>query len=354
MTDLYYLNARLRAMRGRLLDRHAYDELLALPDLPSLTAHLLNGPYGRSIEAVGETGSESGKIEEGLRRDLSDTFIHLHSMSAGDPQEAVRLLMSYWEAHNLKTILRGLAARRPAEEIHSLLIPTGLLDEPALAELCRQPDLRAAVDLLITWRLPYGPALLSALKDYREPKDLFFLEMALDRFSIGQASRRFAETVLRRADRETLRALLCFLTDRTNLLTAFKAVEDRIVLMDRERYFLPGGEAIAAPAFGEILASRTLPEAIEKARRPPFDSALRDLGETEGGLSLLSVVERRLDTALLRRIRSMNRTEPLGIGGMILYLLDKVREITNLRMILRARWVGLPEPDLMRLLILEY
>jgi vacuolar-type H+-ATPase subunit C/Vma6 len=36
------------------------------------------------------------------------------------------------------------------------------------------------------------------------------------------------------------------------------------------------------------------------------------------------------------------------------FLLNKTREIQNLRMIFRGRMAGLPDPDLMELLILEY
>src|SRR3990172_357187 len=111
MTDLYYLNARLRAMRGRLLDRQAYERALALPDVPALFGFLLDGPYGQSIESVGEGPSDAARVEEGLRRNFSETLTKLFAISSGEPETAVRLLLGYWDSYNLKTILRGKSVR---------------------------------------------------------------------------------------------------------------------------------------------------------------------------------------------------------------------------------------------------
>lgn len=366
MSDLYYLNARLRAMRGQLLGRQDYEQILTLPDLPAMMAYLLDSPYGRSIESVGEATSDVARVEEGLRRNFSETLTKLFAISTGEPQEGVRLLLGYWDVYNIRTILRGKNIRLPAEEILPTLIPTGALDEAALEELCKQPDLRAVVDLLVTWRDPYGRPLVLALKDYHEPKDLLFLELVLDRFYFEQAFEKLEQARLARSDRDTLRMILSLLVDRTNLMTALKVVEEQITLMDKERYFLSGGHVYTEQHFARLLTARSLREAFEEARLSHFKPALKDLGEstsislrgersrTTSGLSLLSMVERQLDRLLLRKMRALMRTDPVSMAAVVGYLLDKIREITNLRMILRGRLVNLPEPELLRFLILEY
>ncbi len=344
-------------MRGQLLDRQAYEQLLALPDLPALMAYLQDSPYGRSIQSVGEAASDVARVEEGFRRNLSETLTKLFAISSGEPQEWVRLLLGYWDVYNLKTILRGKSIRLSAEEILPALIPTGLYDEAALEELCRQTDLRAVVDLLITWRDPYGRCLSRAMKEYREPKDLFLLETALDRFYFEQAFEKLKEIRLLRTTGEeenAVSAFLSFAVDRTNLMTALKAVEEQISLVDGQRYFLPGGRIYSERDFARLLTARTLQEALEEARGSLLKPALRELGEPVIGVSLLSLVERQLDKLLLRKMRALMRNDPLGVAVVVSYLLDKIREITNLRMILRGRLVNLPEPELSQLLILEY
>ena len=77
-------------------------------------------------------------------------------MSDGDPRESVTMLLGYWDAYNLKTILRGKQFLLSPEEIVRSLIPAGYYDEPALWELARQPSLRAVAELLLTWRTPHA------------------------------------------------------------------------------------------------------------------------------------------------------------------------------------------------------
>jgi len=117
MSDLYNLNARIRAPWGRLLTRSDYEKLLASPGLPEIAASLRETPYGFFIESVGRGISDAGRMEEALRRNFQETLSRLLSVSGGDCREAVRLLLGSWEVQAVKTVLRGKAAGIPPEEI---------------------------------------------------------------------------------------------------------------------------------------------------------------------------------------------------------------------------------------------
>jgi V/A-type H+-transporting ATPase subunit C len=357
MSDLYYLNARLRAMWGQLLARADYETLLSSPGLHGIAIALRETPYGRFLDSIGGEPSDAARMEEALRRNFQETLSRLLSMAAGDCREEVRLLLGIWELQAVKTILRGKAAGLPPEEILASLVPTGLHGEAALQELCRQPNLRAVVDLLVTWRDPWGGPLSRAMRGYREPRDLFFVEAALDRFRAGQAARRLQAIRRPRTGDDREDALLLFLSlsvDRANLMTALKAVEEQIPLVDRQVYFLPGGRIYAPRDFDRILSSRSVIEALGLAARSFFARAIKPPASSFAGIPLLTVVERQLDRALLRTMRALMRSDPLGWGTLAGFLLNKTREVQNLRMIFRGRLVGLPDPELMEHLILEY
>ena len=357
MSDIFFLNTRLRAMRAKLLSRRDYDRLLALPDLPGIVSALREGPYGRSIDSVGGGTPEIARIEEALRRDFSETLSRLSAISSGDCAEAVRLVLGRWDLQAVKTVVRGKAAGASAGEILSALVPTGLHDEAALEEMCRQPDLRALADLLVTWREPWGRPLLRALNEYREPRELHILESALDRSWFQQAEDRLRSIRPPGPGPDGEDALSLFVSlsvDTTNLLTALKAVEERIVLADRGRHFLPGGRVFDRNAIDRILASPTLEEALEEASVSLFRGPLAALPSPPAGIPFLAVVERQVDRVPLRAFRALFRVDPLGWGALVSYLLDKLREVRNLRTIVRARLVDLPEAGLDGLLILEY
>lgn len=355
MSDLYHLNTRLRAMRAHLLPRQEFERVLAIPDLPGIVASLREGPYGRSIDSVGWGGPEAARIEEALRRNVSETLSRLLAVSTGDCGEAVRLVLGRWELQAVKTVVRGKATGASAGEILPALVPTGLHDEAALEEMARQPSLRSLAELLVSWREPWGRPLLRALNEYGGPRDLHLLESALDRSWFLHAAARLQ--AIHRPGVEGEDALSRFVSlsvDAINLMTALKAVEERIVVADRSRSFLPGGRLFDRGAFDRILSSPTLAEALEEAGRFLFRDPVTTVPPPTAGVPILPSVEVQLDRALLRMSRGRSRVDPLGWGPLVHYLLDKLREVRNLRMIVRARVSDLPEPDLLRLLILEY
>jgi len=357
MSDLFYLDTRLHAMRAQLLTRREFEGILALPDLSSIAAALRETPYGSFIESTGGEIPEAARIEEALRRNVAQTLARLLAISSGDCAEAVRLVLGRWEVQAVKTILRGKVSGASPAEILSSLVPTGLHDEAALEEMCRQADPRALAELMVTWREPWGLPLLRALQEYREPRDLAILESALDRCWFEQAAKQLREIrdFSPGAEREDALSLFVSLSvDTINLMTVLKEVGDRIGPVSPDRYLLPGGRIFDGDALDRIRASPTLPEALQEAGRTLFLQPLAALPAPTEGVPFLAVVERQLDRVLLRASRHLARVDPLGWGPLVSFLLEKLREVRNLRMIVRARLVDLPEAALGHLLILEY
>lgn len=348
MGDRFFLNARLRALRGRLLPRKALERLSLLPDLPSIAAALRNGPYGRALQAADAVrGDEVARIEEALRRDFSETLSGILAMAGDECGVAVRRCLGFWESRTLRAILRGKAARKPAEEILAALVPTGLHDEAALEALARQPDVRAVVDLLATWREPCALPLRRALGNYGGPGDIRLLEAALDRHFIGSPPRR------RASDREDVDLFLSLAADRANLVTALVAVSERNASEAFGQAFIPGGSVFSEADFSAMLATGSLPGTLALASRSVFAPVIGALLSQPSGPPALSVVERQLDRVLLRAMRGRMRTDPLGDAPVAGYLLEKEREVTDLRTIFRIRLAGLDDAALPGLLVLE-
>jgi V/A-type H+/Na+-transporting ATPase subunit C len=357
MSDLFYLNARIGAMRGELLSRQAYEQILLLPDLPAMITYLRETPYGRSVESVDEAASDVKRAEEAFRRNFSETLVKLFSISTGDCREAIQIFLQYWETQNIKTVLRGKNVRLPASEILPSLIPTGLHDEPALEELCRQPNLRAVIELMVSWHDPYGRILLVALEGYREPRDLFLLETTLDRHYFESAFRKLKQIGPigpLSSGEDALSVFFGLLVDRTNLMTVLKVVEEQLTLTESDRYFLSGGRVYTLRDFVRLISSHDLQEALQLAAKPPFNAAIKNLQSSLDQPSFLSILERQLDRMILKRVHTMMRVDPLSVATVVSYLLEKIREITNLRLVFRGKLVNLPGSDLMQLLILEY
>jgi V/A-type H+-transporting ATPase subunit C len=336
MGDLHFLNARIRALRGRLLGRREIARISLLPDLPSIVSALRGGPYGRALEEAGARDDDAARLEEGIRREFSGTLSRVLAMAGEECGKAVRRLLGFWEARAIRAVLRGQAARRPAEEILSAVLPTGLHDEAAIEALCRQPGVGAAVDLLSTWGDPCAAPLRRALGGYRGPEDIRLLEAALDRHFLGGAPG------LPAGERDDVDLFLSLAADRTNLVAALVAVSERNPSDAFRRAFVPGGAVYGEEDFEALLSAASVPEAMSLAARAAFAPVLKEILAREGVPSLPSV-ERQLDRVPVRCLRARMRVDPLGYAPVAHYLLEKEREAADLRAVFRGRLAGLDE-----------
>jgi vacuolar-type H+-ATPase subunit C/Vma6 len=207
-------------------------------------------------------------------------------------------------------------------------------------------------ELLLTWRSPHAAPLLEALRVYHEPRDLYLLELGLDRSYFLKSGRLPSD----QPSMEALRTFLGVLADKTNLMTALKISEERLILTERERYFLPGGTGLSYPVFVMIQSAGGtggLAGALAQARSTRFGSVLAEIGEPPPGIGMLALVEGRLERAVIRTAHRIHRADPLGLGAVLAFLWDKIHELMNLRLILRGRMVNLPDQALRALLTTE-
>ena len=149
-----YGNARLRAMRSRLLTGRAYDALLDKATIEELINALAETPYREDVEAALVHTEGVRAVFEAVRANLTCTLRQIRRFYEARPLILVDLLFRRWDRHNLLAILRGQRQNAPTEQVLLTVVPVGQLDEVSLRELARQPGLRAVIDLMTTWRLP--------------------------------------------------------------------------------------------------------------------------------------------------------------------------------------------------------
>ena len=342
-------------MRARLLDPARLDALAASPDLPALGKALRQTPYAGVIERAG--GAEDvAAIEEGLRREFRAGTMTLRAAASGRRCVLIDLLLLRWEAANLKAIVRGRVAGSPAEEILAGCAPIGWSDEPALAELARQPSLAAVVETVTLWRHPFARPLAAAIGSQRaagvpdDRIDLNAVERALDRSWFDEARRTLGPTAAYccRSTDEDDRALAAYfgwLIDLRNLLEAVRARQE--------------GDRAAGVVFAEggIDVDRTL---FDRVLRAADWAAVSDLisgtryGSVsivgEGGHPPVTQAERQLTSALIRRLDGLARPNPLGFALVIGSFERKANEVATLRMIAQGVAYGMA-PEEIRALV---
>lgn len=342
-----YGNARVRALKGALLDEAGYDRLLGR-GLDGLLAALGEGAYRPDVEAALPRARGLGALHRALSANLARTLEAVRGFYGGRAGRAVSLLLSRWEVEALVAILRGQARRLPVEETLATVVPAGALDAVAVGEAARRPGLRPAAELLFGWGAPsrdLARAAVDAAADYERTEDLASLEQAV----FGAWSRQVDRALdsLPAGD-EALEEVLRGDIDRRNLVAALRLREaGGSGAAAEEDRFLDGGR----------LERRTLDEVARADARETVASALA--AAPGAGLWTEAVarwvedgdlpgVDRALGASLtMRTVSLFRRGDPLGVAVPAAFAAAKENEVRNLRLLGFGTAAGLP-PGVLR------
>jgi V/A-type H+-transporting ATPase subunit C len=346
-SDYGYINARVRAMKSRLLSRETLYELLAARDLTAFADALGSTDFGKDM---GEAFSRAPRpalglsaVEEGLRRNLCRTSAKLLTFADGRAGELLGVILERWDLENVKAVIRGKHTRLSKSDILSGVVPAGRLDEARISELAEAEDAKAVADMLATWRSPFARPLTKALSAYAQDNSLANLELALDRFYVSAG----LETV-KKGDRNAvlIRGILKEQIDVLNLGTALRLRGEALEEGPLVSYWVPGGEKILERHFLALARAESFIQALALA--PPSLHLL----EKPGGRGDEAAFERALSRAFALRCARLYRGDPLAIDIPVGYLGMKTIEVTNLRLIARGKAYGLSQAEMEKELLL--
>jgi len=347
--DYGYGNARIRGMKADLLDRRAYETLLAAASLEALIEALVATAYKEEIEAalVKHPGVEC--VAEGVRKNIARTTGSMIRFFDGRPQQLVGLLVSRWDLFNLIAILRGQARGVAAEEILATLVPAGALKDHELQELAKQPTVGATAQLMLSWRLPFAGALARSLRLAGGDLALVETELHRIRFRDALAALRGDENdmlvrdvIETEIDTQNL-SLLIRLSSLADWRAALRA---RFGPADPAALLLDGGH-LSRRRLAELMAATDIEAMLRILEGTVYGPALQArLGEYRQGADA-AVLERALDSHLLLKGARMFHRDPLGVAMAVGYLWAKSAEVANLRLIAQGKALGW-SPDAVR------
>jgi vacuolar-type H+-ATPase subunit C/Vma6 len=329
-------------MRAVLLDAADYERLLGL-GVEGLLAALVETPYREDVQAALLRGRGLLALHRALSANLTRTLLAVRGYYQDRAGQAVSALLARWDLHNALTLLRASVRGAGADEVLSLLVPVGALDEVAARELARQPDLGGMIELMVAWGVPrpeIGWALWRALPRFERDGDLPALEAVAVHAHAAALDRALAEPT---SERRLLAPLLREELDRRNLLLALRLRDARgqgESTPDDAGAFVPGGR-IAPDAL--VALARAGKEAPERSGRlAPWPGWLEALDRWSRTGDLLEL-ERDLERAVtLRAVALLRGEDPLGVAVPIAFVAAKDNEVRNLRLLGREAYAGTP------------
>lgn len=348
-SDYGYSNARIRGMRSRLLDRSFLDRLIEEPSITRLIQDLTETEYGPDLEESLIHGRDATNVDIALTNNMVRTFQKIMGFLNPEAEYLVTTLLGRWDVFNVKTILRAKHMHLSTEELKGGLLPAGQLAPIDLEHLASAEDIRAVVDTAVTWGLPMAGALREGHGEFMRTGELASLELALDRYYTEWARQRLAR---RGANTRMAQKVLAMQVDVANLVMVLRLQSADIENVDVGKFFLEGGAHVTMDLYLALAAMSDIDEVLDRLRGTAYGRALDDVSMTYLEQNTISVFERALEDLFTRRTLGIAKGDPLGIGVAISYLWAKQNEVTNLRIIVKGKSVGMPVDRVRKELIL--
>lgn len=343
--DLGYFNARVRSMRGALLRKADYEQLMRLPSAEALADKLKGTGYGAFIEsAASRPASILDALSSALLAGLSESFGQLWRMAPEGARPLLKAVMSSWEVHDIKTLVRGLSRGVRREEIKAALIPAGEFDVASLNALLTSKDVIDLVGFLHTWGSPYASVLRPGLVEYRRSGRTIEMELLAEL----KTNSLFLEALSTgTADSGVIRGLMALRADLWNSLTLLKISGEGYSLEAAAGFFVEGGSKLKRPEFMRLSGIKGRDELLG-ALRESGGSVVRGVIDAAG--ADIALMEEAAEDAMKERLRTLSVIDPLSIALPASYIYMKVREIKNLRLLARGVSFGVPLNELRRML----
>ena len=326
--------ARAKSRKSSLIDRTRMRQLIQqTPE--QLAASVADSGYRNEIDIYAARHTGSDLIEMALTHNLEKELASVMHFCSGRLKEQVRIYAGRFSYQNAKIVLRAISTEASIEEVTHAVLPEENEINAYWIDMIRDSNTLAEAASAMR-RLPLG----KALSDIDEEADLSTYEDALDLHYFRSALS--AVKGMDPSDR-VLRNHLQMEIDHRNILNILEARNLGMSDEDLRSALIPGGRLISS---NQLNSASTADSngLLEMLRRfSGFDAAgLEEVMQESTRLRTLDPVVLWLHEREQKYLQRMSYLHPLSALPVINFISLKVKEVNNLRLIVRGVSAGLP------------
>jgi len=324
-----FINAKVRAMRSRLLHDSVYRNLISAKDEKEFLTLLSQTRYKGQVENLLTQPTEMAEYL--LEKEEIEEFKEIETYTKGHSKKFFKTLLLRYDAEQFKILLRLWHGQKKEVDLSLFqfveysISPEIVLEAKSMEEMVKGLG-----------STPFVSALAQSIPLYEEQKTLFPVELAIDRTvyeSIWKTGMR-----LHRTDRPIVHRLVGLELDLKNLDWIFRyRTYYKIAYAEIRDWLLPYGFLFRPDQLVDWANTNRLSEAWRLAFH------LTDFSlEEENTTASLDALEHFLYRVLLEEARRAFRALPLSIGTLLGYFYERRIETRNLKMIFLAKRYQLP------------
>ena len=338
-----YVAARAKARRQALMDKARLRQLINQSS-DQLINTVAESGYQNEVNLYASRYTGGDLVEAALTHNLENELDNMLSHCRGKVRKIVEIYSSRYEYQNAKAVLRAVANDIESDKLSKDILPDlNEINTPWIKILESADDLRSAAQQMR--RKSFGSALLNLPEEAR----LSHYEDALDRHYFATSLKSLSQNS---NDARYLKKVLATEIDHRNILNVLEAAAFGIEGNDLLEELLPGGRLMPRRALASIAngGRSAMMDALRNNAKFDITGFEQALEQSEQDRSLDAVVT-WLHAREHAQMQSMSYLYPVSALPIVYYIAMKVKEVTDLRMIVRGRLAGLP-PELLEAHIL--
>ncbi len=341
-----YVVARVNAKKSYLFPKETYQKLMMM-DLPEITRFCAESTYGTELHELAPRYSGIDLVEYGLNLNLARTYHHIIEFCTGDLRTMLSMYLERWDVHNIKTILRAKSYEEKfgeqKEDVHeealATLVPAGVFDLSFLVSVLNAATIDESIEKMQgTWF--YQPLADTKDKIKETHKVAPFEEVLYKTYY-----KYLLSTIPGNSKPNTL--FLNFVKkeiDTVNLRTLFRCFfEGGLKTDELALLMIPGGLELGIDKLKALAVTGSL-EALEGAlTKYSFYGEIKDSFTRIEKENSVDAVVTELERHLLNSAETFSHIYPLSILPILSFVLRKMIEVDNIRVISRGKESGLDE-----------
>jgi V/A-type H+-transporting ATPase subunit C len=326
-------------MKSKLLPRETYPRLMNM-EINQITRFIQEVEYKEDVDELAMTYSGVDLIEHALNRNLAVTFTKILSISEGELNYLISEYLKKYDIWNIKTILRGKYCGASTDEILEAVVSAGRLRYTFLSELAAKPTYEDVIEALST------SEYYSILKEYNG-ENLSGIENLLDKKYYDDLFQAIGDP--KSKDKKLFNKFIRTDIDLKNLVTLFRLKKYGIKDPSMSDLLIEGGLKLKIKEIERMLPL-SFEDFLTEIENTPYWEEISDCCSPK--MDSLIYVETRLKKLRLKSAESFSHVYPLSIVPIMDYILSKENEVSNLRIIIRGKAVGLSDEEIKNQLVI--
>ncbi len=322
-----YSNARVKAMRSRLLTNEQMRQIFDAKDESTILSVLMQTDYRQDLEEYGGMSIKSQLVDFALSNNIARNMELLNRVAPKEDKEMMRSITGSFEISNIKLAMHAKARNIPFESISRYIVGTGQYGKENIKQLMQENTVEMMISRFMI-NSPYASMLQETLDEYRRSSNIATAVYAMERAYYNMLASLSVEVAKHDAN---VAQVIKHSIDMHNIILAFRAKERSIKAEEMSGVFANGGSIAQAKLLDAYNSAANLENLINSTNLFEMGKAYDIYKNTGQMLAFEMSMRRQLFNAATTSVAH----EVFSFGSIAYYAYVKEMEALSIRSALK-------------------